>query len=205
MAFSGGVFSRLYNWVTEQASSPIEISKLDAQEEDFATGLSNCILRDGTGLPTAATDWNGKKITNLGAAATTGDALSRGAAAVVSTLSITEGAVISGTYTPTLTAIANIAASTSAVCHYMRMGAEVIVYGSVVVRANSESSTTRIQITLPIASNFAVSGNAWGYGHHNEAAVDVYVDTATDKVQCDWLSDTLSSRGLYFSFMYTII
>lgn len=66
MPFSAGIFSRVYNWATEQLSPPIEISKLDDQENDFATGLSNCILRDGTGIPTADQDWNGKKITNLG-------------------------------------------------------------------------------------------------------------------------------------------
>lgn len=65
MAFSAGVFTRLYNWVTEQASSPIEIAKLDTQEEDFATAFNNCILRDGTGVPTANTPWNSKRITGL--------------------------------------------------------------------------------------------------------------------------------------------
>lgn len=77
MAFSGGVFSRLYNWATEQLSSPIEISKLDAQEEDIATALSNCILRDGTGLPTASIPFNGQLITGLGDAAAATDALNR--------------------------------------------------------------------------------------------------------------------------------
>lgn len=77
MPFSAGTFSRLYSWVTEQASPPIEIAKLDTQEADIATGLSNCILRDGTGVPTAATDWNGQKITGLADAAAATDALNR--------------------------------------------------------------------------------------------------------------------------------
>lgn len=67
MSFSGGVFSKLYQWSTEQATPPIEIAKLDAQETDFATGLSNCILRDGTGVPTAATPWNSQNLTGVGA------------------------------------------------------------------------------------------------------------------------------------------
>ena len=75
MSFSAGVFSLLYDWTTEQASPPIEISKLKAQEQDIATGLSNCILRDGTGIPTAATPWNGQKITGLGNATLVGDAV----------------------------------------------------------------------------------------------------------------------------------
>lgn len=72
MPFSSGTFSRIYNWVNEQLSSPIEIDKLDAQEEDFATALNNCILRDGTGLPTAAMDWNGQNLTNVAAFTATG-------------------------------------------------------------------------------------------------------------------------------------
>ena len=72
MPFSSGTFSRIYNWVNEQLSSPIEISKLDAQEEDFATALNNCVLRDGTGLPTAAMDWNGQNLTNVAAFTATG-------------------------------------------------------------------------------------------------------------------------------------
>jgi len=72
MPFSSGTFSRIYNWVNEQLSSPIEISKLDAQQEDFATALNNCILRDGTGLPTAAMDWNGQNLTNVAALTATG-------------------------------------------------------------------------------------------------------------------------------------
>jgi hypothetical protein len=75
MPFSAGTFSRIYNWAVEQASAPIEIAKLDTQEDDVATALSTCLLRDGTGLPTANLDWNGKKITNLANASASTDAL----------------------------------------------------------------------------------------------------------------------------------
>ena len=66
MPFSAGTFSRIYNWATEGASPPISIAKLDTQEADLASGLSNCILRDGTGLPTAATPWNSQNLTGVG-------------------------------------------------------------------------------------------------------------------------------------------
>ena len=65
MAFSSGTFSVLYNWVTEGASPPIALSKLDSEFLGVATGLTNCVLRDGTGIPTADISWNGKKITSL--------------------------------------------------------------------------------------------------------------------------------------------
>lgn len=65
MPFSSGTFSVVYNWTTESGAAPIEISKLDEQHTDFATGLSNCILRDGTGLPTATIDWNTQDLSGV--------------------------------------------------------------------------------------------------------------------------------------------
>jgi hypothetical protein len=123
MAFSGGVFTRLYNWVSEQASSPIEIAKLDTQEEDFATGLSNCILRDGTGVPSADTPWNSKKITGLGAATATGDAADCGI----------------GTFTGTLVGLTT---SPTATCYYVRVGKLVVlsIYRSTSLVGTSNST-----------------------------------------------------------------
>ena len=67
MPYNGsGTFNLTYDWTTEQATPPIEISKLDEQEADIASGLSNCLLRDGTGIPTAATPWNGQNLTGVG-------------------------------------------------------------------------------------------------------------------------------------------
>lgn len=78
MPYDGsGTFSRVYDWTDEQAASPIEISKLDEQEVDIALALSNCILRDGTGIPTANTPWNNKRITGLADASAATDALNR--------------------------------------------------------------------------------------------------------------------------------
>jgi hypothetical protein len=78
MPYDGsGTFSRVYDWTDEQAASPIEISKLDEQEVDIALALSNCLLRDGTGIPTANTPWNNKRITGLADASAATDALNR--------------------------------------------------------------------------------------------------------------------------------
>lgn len=77
MPFSSGTFSKIYTWATEQLSPPIAVSKLDEQETDFGTALTNCILRDGTGIPTDHTPWNNKKITGLADAAADADALNR--------------------------------------------------------------------------------------------------------------------------------
>jgi hypothetical protein len=74
---SPAVFSLVYSFQTEAGAPPIEIAKLDTQFDDIATGLSNCLLRDGTGLPIATMDWNGQRITGLADAAADTDGVSR--------------------------------------------------------------------------------------------------------------------------------
>lgn len=77
MPFGSGTFSLTYSFTTEAASPPIEIAKLDTQFQDIADGLSNCLLRDGTGLPTTAIPFNGQRLTGLGNASADADALNR--------------------------------------------------------------------------------------------------------------------------------
>ena len=55
MAFSGGVFSRLYDWTTDRDNGvKILASRMDEEFDGMATGLSTCILKDGTQTCTAA-------------------------------------------------------------------------------------------------------------------------------------------------------
>jgi len=66
MPFDGsGTYTVTYTWVTEGASPPIALSKLDTELTGIASALSNCLLRDGTGIPSADISWNGKKLTTL--------------------------------------------------------------------------------------------------------------------------------------------
>jgi hypothetical protein len=55
MAFNGsGVFNRLYNWVNDAAAGiKIRADRIDAEMNGFATGLSNCVTKDGQTTVTA--------------------------------------------------------------------------------------------------------------------------------------------------------
>lgn len=55
MAFNGaGVFARLYNWVSDAAASiNITASRMDAEMDGMANGLSTCLTKDGQTTPTA--------------------------------------------------------------------------------------------------------------------------------------------------------
>lgn len=77
MPFNGtGTFARNYNWVNDAANGiVITAARMDADANDLASGLSNCITRDGQGKPTAAIDWNGQTLSNVSALTLTGVAL----------------------------------------------------------------------------------------------------------------------------------
>lgn len=71
MAWSGaGVFNRLYSWVTDAANAiNITASRMDAEFNNYKTGLENCLTRDGQNSPSANLPMGGKKHTNVADAA----------------------------------------------------------------------------------------------------------------------------------------
>jgi hypothetical protein len=79
MPFNGsGTFTPKHNWVNEANSgTPILPDRMDDQAADFASGLSEAILRDGTGSITADIPWNNFGITGLRAPALGGDAANK--------------------------------------------------------------------------------------------------------------------------------
>jgi putative transposon-encoded protein len=135
MSFSAGVFTPLINWVNEAAAAPIEIAKHDTQDVDIAAALSNCILRDGTGIPTANTPWNNKTITGLGAPIAQTDAaqsangfIAEATLASASTTDLGSAAshLISVTGTTTITSFGSSAA-TSAPLYYVGFAAALTI------------------------------------------------------------------------------
>lgn len=67
MAFNGsGVFVRLYNWVNDAAANiKIRADRMDAEFDGIATGLTNCITKDGQTTITANLPMGGYKHTNV--------------------------------------------------------------------------------------------------------------------------------------------
>ena len=80
MAFNGtGTFLRLYNWVTDKTNSvPITASRVDAEMDGMATGLSSCITKDGQTTITANIPFNSFKATGLGVGTARTDAINVG-------------------------------------------------------------------------------------------------------------------------------
>lgn len=79
MPFNGsGVFTRAMNWVSDAtAGTKIRADRHDSEDNNFASGLSNTICRDGQSTILADIPWNAKRITNLGDPVNAGDALNK--------------------------------------------------------------------------------------------------------------------------------
>jgi len=67
MPFNGsGTFTRGYSWVADAAANiKINSTRMDTDTNDIATGLSNCVTRDGQGYFQADINANGYRVKNL--------------------------------------------------------------------------------------------------------------------------------------------
>ena len=80
MAFNGsGTFNRLYNWVTDRDNNvKILASKMDQEMDGFATGLSNCITRNGESAIISNISLNNYKLTGLANGSSRTDSINLG-------------------------------------------------------------------------------------------------------------------------------
>lgn len=70
MGWSGGTFSRVHDWTTDAGSAiNIEASRMDAEDDNFATGINTCLTKDGQNSPTANLPMGGNRHTGVGNAA----------------------------------------------------------------------------------------------------------------------------------------
>lgn len=80
MPFNGsGGFTRVRNWVADAAAKiKIKSDFHDQEDDNFASGLSNTICKDGQTTVTADIPWNGKKLTNVANPTNPQDAATKG-------------------------------------------------------------------------------------------------------------------------------
>lgn len=113
----------------------------------------------------------------------------------------------SGTYTPTLTNVANVDTSTAYSCQYMRVGSVVTVSGRLDVNATTATISTQVGISLPIASNFTASselgGTAVCFAVQQSAAI--VADSTNDRAFLQYVANDTADRAFGFSFTYRII
>jgi hypothetical protein len=113
-----------------------------------------------------------------------------------------------GTYTPTLTGVANVAASTAYACQYLRVGATVTVSGKVDVDPTVGATLTQLGISLPIASALTAAEQCGGTGMSQDANYfgGIYADAANDRAQLNFTTVAdVANRSWAFTFTYTLL
>lgn len=125
------------------------------------------------------------------------------------TVSLSNGQIIGGTYTPTLTNTTNISASTAFVCQYIRVGNIVSVSGRVDIDPTSASTLTRIDLSLPVASTFTLSSQLRGNAVRPTTGAQyisgtVFASGSSAAIQ--FFNDTdVSLNAWTFQFQYQIL
>lgn len=117
-------------------------------------------------------------------------------------------ALTAGTYTPTLTNVANLDASTAFECQYSRIG--VVVTGSCRVSVDPAltATSTQLGISLSVASNFGAvedaAGSCFASGIVAQGAA-IIADTTNDRLQMQWLSGDVTNQPMTCTFSYQVI
>lgn len=112
----------------------------------------------------------------------------------------------SGTYTPTLTPVTNVAASTAYSCKYTKVGNMVTVSGKVGINATA-TGATELQMDLPIFSNLGsndLNGTA-GSDSNNLNAVRIKANPTANEAVFVFDAGALGNSVYGFVFMYEIL
>lgn len=122
-------------------------------------------------------------------------------------ITIAAPTVTGGTYTPTLTGVANVSASTAYVCHYMRVDGTVTVSGKVDIDPNVSATSTKLGMSLPIASDIGTVADVGGVGSCVDISqvAGILGDVTNNRAQFEFINTTTANRSFYFTFSYKII
>jgi len=114
----------------------------------------------------------------------------------------------SGTYTPTLTDIANIDSSTSNVAQWLRVGTTINVAGLLAIDTTAAITSTRLGISLPVASNITSSIQCGGVAAYTDQAgqvAGIFGDAANDRAEMKFVSAATNNRNWHYIFTYQVL
>lgn len=114
----------------------------------------------------------------------------------------------SGTYTPTLTPIANITGSTAYSCQYMRVGNVVSVSGRIDVQATASGSQTHLGISLPIPSAFTAATQCGGTACAASASgqvAGIQADYPISRAVLSMIPSSTVMQPMLMTFQYRVL
>lgn len=118
-------------------------------------------------------------------------------------------AINGGVYTPTLTNVTNVSASTAYECQWQQIENIVVVSGRVDVDPTA-AAATELGISLPplYPSDFAAvqqcAGTAASPAVARQCAA-ILADTTNNRASLQWVAVDTANRAMYFTFTYRII
>ena len=115
-------------------------------------------------------------------------------------------AVQGGTYTPTITGVANVAAYTLYGAMYSRAQNVVTVSGYIQIDPTS-ATTTSLGISLPVGSALAFGYDVIGVANCDTAGENSAVigaDTTNDRAQMDFTAVSIAAQNWRFVFQYIV-
>ena len=116
-----------------------------------------------------------------------------------------DGKCTSGTYTPSVTNVTNIQATTPRLAQYLRVGNTVTVSGSIEIDPTATGASA-IRLTIPVASNFANDYDCGGtFSTTTGVAGAISADAATDTVTFNWNAGVSTNDRYYYTFTYKVI
>lgn len=113
-----------------------------------------------------------------------------------------------GQYTPTLTNVANLDGSTAYECQWSRVRDVVTVAGKVDVNPTAGAASTKLGLSLPIASALTASEQCAGAAFSPTVAgqgAAILGDATNDRAQMEWISADTSNQPMTFTFAYRIV
>ncbi len=114
----------------------------------------------------------------------------------------------SGTYTPTLASVANVAAKTAYAAQYLQVGSTVTVSGKVDIDPTAGATLTRLGISLPVASDFAAAENCAGtaYSVAPDYSAAIFADATNNRAELDYTTVVdVANQSFFYSFSYVVI
>lgn len=122
------------------------------------------------------------------------------------TVSGTSGNVYSSAYTPTLTNSTNVAASTAYSCGYRRVHNSVTVWGRFDMDPTAASTSTVLEMTLPVASNFTLTQQAGGGAWCRDAAqfMAAQAEATNDVIRFTGFPTSTANAAYFFQFSYDV-
>lgn len=180
MPFNGsGTFQLNFSWPNDAANGiPITASRMQSQEDDIASGLSDCVTRDGQSPATANLPMGGFKLTNLANGSTAGDSLAYG-----------QG--------PTL--ITTLTASNSASLSFVGFSSAYSTYEFVFngILAATDATLFEAQLSLDAGANW-LSGSHYFYGssYWNDSSSSAGGPFANAGANSIWLLNLAAGAGL---------